>query len=284
MAFDASIVPSLIGMVGSTVAAIPGMKKAKRPETGRAAARNTTEFANKVVGSAAAGHGASRGLALREGLRGAAEAARGGSEAAANQARQDEQTFEDRKNLRRDNIMNFATGAAEGLAQMTQGFIKPEDSEMKKMSQEALQQQPEMQAEQNATGLAGPTAGIAPSQEALTQSTEAMIDPQGATLNELEAEFQDEENPAGPEAAFKSTKALEELLTSSPTVASPALEADLENRLSAKKLMMQDAERLGYSLDGIMAQINRRFQLKPGQSTQNPLGVSLDMPGLQGEE
>jgi hypothetical protein len=43
--------------------------------------------------------------------------------------------------------------------------------------------------------------------------------------------------------------------------------------------MLQDAERLGVILSEVYAPLNRKLNLKPGQSTANPMGLSLDYAG-----
>jgi hypothetical protein len=40
--------------------------------------------------------------------------------------------------------------------------------------------------------------------------------------------------------------------------------------------MLQDAERLGIILSEVYGPLNRKLGLKPGQSTANPMGLSLD--------
>jgi hypothetical protein len=273
MAFDFALLPSLIGMGAKIGGAAAGLKKPKRTNVGgRAAARLASQANAGAVGAAQAGHGASRGLALREGLRSAAVQVGQASGQAADAAQQDEATYQAQLDQRNERIASLTSGIGEGMAQMTQAFIKPEAGEE---ARSLVHDQPEMQ--DSATGLDTPAAGVAPSQQALTSTAEAMADPDGATLGQLEQEFADE--ASGPTADFKSTQALEELLTMAPTTAAPALEADLENRLQAKKLMLQDAERLGYSMDGILASINRQLNLQPGQSVDNPMGVSLDYAG-----
>lgn len=275
MAFDFSIIPSIIGMGTTIGGAIPGLKKPKRTNAASEQVRRAqSAVAGAAVGGAQTGHGASKGLALREGIRGASKLVGDAAAAGAGAARADEDAFQGQLDARNQRIAALTGGIGEGLAQMTQGLITPKGNEA---ASAEMQGQPEMQGAQTATGLEGPAAGEAPSQQALASTTEGLQDPDGASLEQLEQEFADE--GAGPTADFKSTKALEELLTAAPTTAAPALEADLENRLQAKALMLQDAERLGYSLDGILAQINRRFQLQPGQSVDNPLGVSLDHSG-----
>ena len=267
MAFDFSLIPSLVGLGTSVAGAIPGLKKPKRDKlSGRAAAEAATKVASAAVGGAQAGQGASRGLALRQGLRSALDPVAQGSAAA--EGIQAEAAFQNRVDERNQRIADFTGGAAEGLAQVGQAFIQPKSAEE---SQALLQEQPEFQP--SATGLDTPAAGVAPSQQALTSTAEGLADPQGLGLGDIEQQFADE--AAGPAADFKSTAALERLISQAPSVAAPEIEADLDNRLQAKKLMLQDAERLGINLGDVLANINRKLGLSPGQSVDNPFGVNL---------
>jgi hypothetical protein len=146
------------------------------------------------------------------------------------------------------------------------------------------------------TGLGGGAAisaeGATPdTRPALTTSTEGLQDPNGPTLDDLEEQFAAEEHQAltpdelqqmaeqdgaGPAARFQSRAAFDEVHAAGPTTAAPEIEADLENRLQAKRLMLQDAERLGIILSEVYGPLNRKLGLKPGQSTANPMGLSLD--------
>jgi hypothetical protein len=281
MAFDPAIIPAIIGMGAKIGGAIPGLKKPKRTNAGgRAAARTASQAGAAGVAGASTGHGASRGLALREGIRGASKLVGAAAGASADAAQKDELLYQEQLLARNERIGDLTAGIGEGMGQMAQAFIKPKAGSDD--ANRTIQAQPEM-TQDSATGLStdghalGAGVGEAPSQQALDTTAEHMTDPDGATLVELEQQFADE--ASGPTADFKSTKALEELITLAPSTAAPALEADLELRLQAKKLMLQDAERLGYNFGDITALINRQFNLKPGQSTENPLGVSLDYAG-----
>ncbi|HUW94438.1 MAG TPA: hypothetical protein VMW58_01510 [Anaerolineae bacterium] len=266
MAFDASIIPSLVGL-GTTIAGSVGkLKKPKRTNVGsRAAAKAATTLSNAAVGGAQAGHGASRGLALREGLRGAAQVAGDASAEVAQAAQVDEANYQGLLRQRNEDVAKFTSGIGEGLAQMGQSFIQPKMGSTDGVSAQK-------QAENTLPGAATPEQGsiVDPEVQALQQEVGAVqaVEDQAAA---------NDPSVVGPTAQFGSTKALEDLMTRAPTVAAPEIEADLENRLQAKKLMLQDAERLGYNLGDITASINRRFGLSPGQSVDNPFGVRLDM-------
>lgn len=284
-----ALIPGLLGIGTAIGTAIPGLKKPKRSDASAAAVRGAqSAVGNAAVGASQVGHGASRGLNLREGLRSASALVAKAAGQGAAAAHQDETRFNDQMTERNERLAQFGGGISDKVGAMAQALIKPETDP--EAAQKALQTQPEMQADP--TGV-GPAGGLAQDQDrgALTSSTEGLQDPDGPTLDDLEQEFAAEEQTAltpqelqqmaeqdgaGPAAQFQSRAAFDEIHAASPTVAAPEIEADLDNRLQAKRLMLQDAERLGIILSEVYAPINRRFQLKPGQSTANPMGLSLD--------
>lgn len=276
MANIAALIPSLIGLAGQTAGAIPGLRKSKRTSEGStASAEAATRMANAAVGGAQAGQGASRGLALREGLRAAGQVAGKASRETAMAAQRDEIINQQRLDERNARIADFASGAAGGLSQMGQAFIKPEDASAEQ-AQAALQAQPEMG--ENVTGLQAPNAGMAMQQQDGLQ--ELPVEPEGPTLDSMGAQEQaDADAAAGPVAKFQTRKALDEALMTAPMTAAPEIEVELEQRLQMKNLMLQEAERLGINLSEVAAGINRKLSLNPGQSGANPMGLGLDYTG-----
>lgn len=285
MAFDPAILTGILGMGTSIAGAIPGLKKVKRSRAAsKAASTQASKQAKAAVGASATGHGASRGLALREGLRASVEIGAKGALEAGQAAAGERDAFREDQEKRRENIMNFTQGLAGGISQMTQGIL---GGKQDKAADETIQEQPEMA--DSATGLGSPAAGTPPEREALGSTTEGLQQQEAPDLAALEQEQEQalveknaamaESDPAptsGPAAAFATSTRLEELRAKSPTVAAPHIEQYLDDRLRAKKLMLQDAERLGMDLSTIIPMVNRQLDLKPGQSAQNPLGVSLD--------
>ena len=279
-----ALIPGLLGIGTAIGTAIPGLKKPKRTDASAIAVRDAqAKIGNAAVGASQAGHGASRGLNLREGLRSASALVAKAAGQGAAAAHQDEVRYNDQMTARNERLAQFGGGISDKVGAMAQALIKPEDKDA------TLQGQPEQQ--ENLTGLEAPSAGVPDTGPALTSSTEGLQDPNGPTLDDLEAEFAAEEQKAltpdelrqmaeqdgaGPAARFQSRAAFDEVHAAAPTTAAPEIEADLENRLQAKRLMLQDAERYGIILSEVYAPINRKFNLKPGQSTANPMGLSLD--------
>jgi hypothetical protein len=280
-----SLIPSLIGMGTTIGTAIPGLKKPKRTDSSAAAVRKTqSAVANAAVGASQAGHGASRGLALREGLRsaGALVSKAAGEGAAA--ADMDEQRYQAALDTRNQNLAKFGAGIGEGAAQMTQALMSTDAGETpdtKDKNMESGQGTAFQQAEQTLS------TDVRPEDDGVPASLEdpeiAMLQEEFATLKRNE-ELASSDDPrlSGPHAQFNTKQRLEELRAKSPTVAAPEIEEALDNRLRAKALMLQDAERYGVNFDTINPMINRQLGLKPGQSVQNPYGVRFDMG--EGEE
>jgi hypothetical protein len=280
-----SLIPSLIGMGTTIGTAIPGLKKPKRTDSSAAAVRKTqSAVANAAVGASQAGHGASRGLALREGLRsaGALVSKAAGEGAAA--ADMDEQRYQAALDTRNQNLAKFGAGIGEGAAQMTQALMSTDAGETpdtKAKNMESGQGTAFQQAEQTLS------TDVRPEDEGVPASMDdpevAMLQEEFATLKRNE-ELASSDDPrlSGPHAQFNTKQRLEELRAKSPTVAAPEIEEALDNRLRAKQLMLQDAERYGIHFDTINPMINRQLGLKPGQSVQNPYGVRFDMG--EGEE
>ena len=280
-----ALIPSLIGMGTKIGTAIPGLKKPKRTDSSAAAVRKAqTQVGSAAVGASQTGHGASRGLQLREGLRSsAALVAKAAGEGAA-AADMDEQRYQDALDTRNENLANMGSGIAEGAAQMTQALMSTDAGETpdtKAKNMESGQGTAFKQAEQTLS------TDVRPEDEGVPASMDdpevAMLQEEFATLKRNE-ELASSDDPrlSGPHAQFNTKQRLEELRAKSPTVAAPEIEEALDNRLRAKALMLQDAERYGVNFDTINPMINRQLGLKPGQSVQNPYGVRFDMG--EGEE
>lgn len=278
MAFDPAILPTILGIGAKIGTAIPGLKKPKRDTRGsREASKYLHKASAQAAGTAAGGFGASRGLALREGLRAGTEIAREGAAAVGATAFAESQAFEGQKDARNERLGAFGGDLAAGAASMTQALIDPADKKADDsavgMTRDANSASALTQAEQTLPGAVPDEAsnlGTDPETIAIQQEVAAIQ--QNADMAE-----NDDPRVSGPSADFATTNRLEELRTKAPTVAAPQIEAMLHNRLRAKKLMYQDAERMGMNLESIIPMINTQLSLQPGQSLSNPMGLSLDM-------
>lgn len=286
----AALIPGLLGIGTAIGSAIPGLKKPKRNDASAQAVRDVqSAVGNAATGRSQSGHGASRGLNLREGLRSSSALVAKAAGQGAAAAHADEQRFNDQMTARNERLAQFGGGISDKVGAMAQALITAEED--KDAVDDKLQAQPELQ--EDATGL-GPAAGV-PSNDRRFASengattTEGLVDPDGPTLDDLEQDFSAQEelapeelqkiadaDEAGPAARFQARTAFDEVHSASPTLLAPEIEADLDNRLQAKRLMLQDSERLGITLSEVYAPINRKLNLKPGQSTANPMGLSLD--------
>lgn len=270
-----NIIPGLLGLGTQIATAIPGLRKPKKVDTSKTVAQMAPGVAGAAVGAAQAGHGASRGLALREGLRAAAtnvsKVAEQARLAAASDAVMNQQNME----ARNQRLADFGSAAAGGLSQVAMAALSPEASKTDEPGTSAVRMK--SRPEDAAFGAEQTQAGAEP------EAPGAIDDPEVEALQDevekvrINAQLAEQGDPsvAGPSANFASTERLEQLRAKSPTIGAPELEADLDHRLRAKSLMLQDAERFGIPLQTVIARINRKLQLRPGQSTQNPYGVSL---------
>ena len=277
----ASLIPSIIGLGTKIGTAIPGLKKPKKEKVPQLASK----FGSQIVGASQSGHGASRGLALRSGLRAAAQ---GVGEAAQAQSLAEagaEQRFQAEKNARNQRLQGFGTDLAKGLGDMAAIAVGP------KSKGDA----PEQSTEQ-------PQVDVSPSGFGTEYEPSAMEQKTG--LDDLEADFQAQEQvdqqdfmddaaqrlqdfklqreEAGipdPQEAFQpdpTSKLIDEAYNQRPDLA-PEVEKELAQNLQMKKLMLAEAERQGLSLAEMLPRINRRLGLQPGQSLMNPMGLSSDL-------
>jgi hypothetical protein len=280
-----SLIPSLIGMGTTIGAAIPGLKKPKKTDSSAAAVRKAqSQVAGAATGAAQTGHGASRGLNIRAGLRSASELVGAAAAKGAEAADMDEQRYQTQLDARNERLAKFGAGIGEGAAQMTQALIGDDaggEADTKARGMESGQGTAFKQAEQTlSTDVRGEDTGAIASMD---DPEVAMLQQELATLRRNE-ELASSDDPrlSGPHAQFNTKQRLEQLRAKSPTVAAPEIEEALDHRLRAKALMLQDAERYGMHMDTVLPMINRQLGLKPGQSVQNPYGVRFDMG--EGEE
>lgn len=279
-----SLIPSLIGMGTTIGTAIPGLKKPKRTDASASQVRSAqTAVAGAATGASQAGHGASRGLNIRSGLRSAGALVGAAASKGADAADKDEQRYQTQLDERNKRVASFGSAIGQGAAQMAQGLITDDtgDADTSAKGMDPNTDGSFKQAEQTLSSETRPEDDGTPA--SMEDPEVAMLQEEFATLKRNE-ELASSDDPrlSGPHAAFNTKARLDELRAKSPTVAAPEIEEALDNRLRAKALMLQDAERYGVHFDTINPMINRQLGLKPGQSVQNPYGVRFDMD--QGEE
>lgn len=271
-----SFIPSIIGLGTKIGTAVPGLKKPKKGRAGQAAATQAAHrVASAAVGGAQAGHGASRGLALREGLRAAAQQAAHAATAQGAAARADEDAYQRAKTERNARLASFGTDLAKGLGDMAALGIKPkaEDAEREPV-----------EVSETGFGEAAPVDDSASledlEQQQLAQEDveqQALIDDASRQLDDFRTKREEAGvDLGGPQAAFQEEPTAALIEQASP-LAAPEIEQQLADKLHMKELALAEAERLGLGLDVVIPRLNRRLGLRPGQSTQNPFGISPDM-------
>jgi hypothetical protein len=269
-----ALVTSIGGLGASLAGAIPSLKKPKRNDaSSKAAARGSSKVQKAAVGAAGTGFGASKGLALRSGLRAASQAAleSGGAMAAA--AHSDETRFQNQVTARNAAIAGIANAGASGLAQVSQSLIRPQEDDG---------------LEFEASAVGDPFADD-PSDFIASVKGQAAEGLEGAdTLPEAErpgaeAPIDAEANQQMVQEGVVDFDPVQEAVATNRGGFTPEIETQLEMKLQMKSLMLQEAERQGITIDSVLAKINRGLGLQPGQASSNPYGVSL-MPNAAGAE
>ncbi|MHC4933175.1 MAG: hypothetical protein ACYTGV_13395 [Planctomycetota bacterium] len=284
------MIPSLIGLGTKVATAVPGLKKPKKSDSGSRAARAAQrEIARTAIGASQTGHGASRGLNLREGLRAAVDASKY-SDSAAAAAQQDEAVYQEQLQARNERVASFGTDLAKGLGDMAGMGIGPKGADTPGTA---------------AIGMGG-NEGTAFDQAEQTLPTDQRPEDPGAfgsiqdgdlgvSADSIQADIEAANQKAmgaelndpqivGPTAAFQ-VDPTTQLIDAAPPRVMPEIEQALANKLHMKELALAEAERLGISLEVALPRLNRRFGLRPGQSTANPFGmIGTDFDETAGEE
>lgn len=283
----------LLGLGASIGAQIPGLKKPKKRNTASSAARQASmKAAGAAVGGSQTGFGASRGLALRSGLRAGAQYAREGAAGAAKAAASDEQQYQNDKNARNVRLAQFGkdvgqVGAAIGTGITESRAAKEaEDAEGKAAEQAMLQEQAasliptyaESQGIDPVTGLPAQTMAQQPQ-----QLEEQQIGP-GPGLDDLDAQGGHESDytgtPGVDQTDISMDPALAELgLADKETLYSIAPELELQHRL--ENLALDEAYRTGANINRIYGRL-RRMQNQPAinESIEMQRQMQLQMPQM----
>lgn len=280
----------LLGLGASLGAQIPGLKKAKKRDTASSAARQASmRAAGAAVGASQTGFGASRGLALRSGLRAGAQYAREGAAGAAKAAAFDEASYQNEKNARNERLAQFGKDVGEVGATIGTGVT---ESRAAKEAQEAEAKAAEMQMLQEQAQSLLPTyaesQGIDPV-TGLPQQTMQQMPEQGAPqemqvgpgpgLDELDEYGQHESDFIGaPDIGEVSMDpALAELgIADKETLYSIAPELELQHRL--ENLALDEAYRTGANINRIYGRL-RRMQNQPAINESIQL-MQLQMPQM----
>jgi hypothetical protein len=248
----AGTIAGLAGLATSIGTAVPGLKKARKRDTSQRAARAGALGAmSGAVGASQTGYGATRGLALREGLRAASQSAVRSADAASTAAAHDEARFIAERDARNVRLAEFGQDVAGMGAQIGQSV-----AEVKAMRAAQAQE-----------------AGVAP--EAVDYVAEQQPDVQQA--QELQ------EVPVGPGPTLEQTDQYGQPLPgptmqlAPPTTAQDAyrrslglpdqpilrLAPELEYKLRLQNLMIEEADRLGVPATQILAEALRNANISP---------------------
>lgn len=258
-------VADLAGLATTIGAQAPGLKKARKRDTSARAARaGGMQTAAAAVGGAQTGFGASRGLALRSGLRGASNAARGAADAASTAAAQDEQRFVQERDARNARLAQFGKDIGGFAGQVGQGVsdviaakgAQPVGGEV------ALPDQASVMGIDPVTGLEIP-AEQEPQPAALQQGMQ--LQPPG----DLQMPQAQDPNLGGQQ--------LQQPMMAPPTTAMEAYQAAMgiqpnvvyqvapamEYKLRVTNLAVEEAERLGIQPSQVIAPLLRQLNINP---------------------
>lgn len=264
----------LVGLAAQLGSAIPGLKKPKRRSTSASAAhRATTAAAGAAMGVSQTGFGASRGLALRSGLRAASAAAKEGAAAAAAAGHADEQRFIAEKDARNERLAEFGKDAATLGSSLAVGITESRQAKKAETdsAQQALLEEQQGQAQQMLPSYddllsIDPATGVAPqaAPEAVEQQElqEQEIDPNGPLLEDLGdddlAAYMDFEPGADPEVTIDPI--LGELgIAAKGDLYRIAPELDLQHRL--ENMALSESYRQGHMPEVIYAELARMQNL-----------------------
>jgi hypothetical protein len=281
----------LLGMGASLAAQVPGLKKPRRTNQSQVAARTTSmRGAATAVGASQTGFGASRGLALRSGLRAAAKHTREGAAAAAQGAAVDEQRHVRRVDARNTALGQFGKDVGEMTGMIGTGIVESRQAQAAQEEAGNLAEQQMLQAQaasllptyaqsqgiDEATGLP---------QQAPQQLQEEQVGP-GPTLEQTDQYGDSTMDPMYGQLAPPTLEemtmdpALAELgLQDKETLYSIAPELELQHRL--ENFALDEAYRTGTNINRIYARL-RRMQNQPAIAASIQ-GMQLQMPELGGQ-
>lgn len=249
----AGTIAGLAGLATSIGTAVPGLKKARKRDTSQRAARAGALGAMAgAVGASQTGHGATRGLALREGLRAASQAAVRSADAASTAAAQDEARFIAERDARNVRLQQFGQDVAGMAGQVAQGV-----TEVKAMRAAQLEEDgydPETAAQ---------FAEQAPDVQAEAQQLEEIPVGEGPTLDQTDQYGEALPGPTMQMAPPTTAQQAYRRALGLPDKPILRLAPELEYKLRLQNLMVEEADRLGVPTTQILAQALRNANIAP---------------------
>ena len=291
----------LLGLGGSLAAQIPQLKKPKRIDSASRAARQASQAASAAaVGASQTGFGASRGLALRSGLRAAGNAARQGAAGGAQAASLDEQNYQTVKNVRNANVAKFGKDLGETTGMLATGITESraakqaEEEAAKAAELQTLQQQAamllptyEQTAGDNALNEAALNGGLPAQNVQDPQALEQMPVGPGPGLDETDQFGNSMQDPYLPEPPGIDDISLDPIynelgVADKESLYSIAPELELQHRM--ENFALDEAYRTGTNVQRIYARL-RRLQNLPAinQTIDMNRQMQLQMPQLGGQ-
>lgn len=249
------LIPSLLGLGASIGTAIPGLRKPKRTGASRKAAQEAaSRTAAAAVGGAQTGFGATRGLALRTGLRQASEASRAAAPAAAEAALRDEALFQEQQLRRNQRLAEFGQnlagfGATLGEQVVEARAAKAEEERTPEEIAAAMETSP------TARQIGGAGNVSMPSIQELAQQQQQQPQLAGGPTQEVPGVPQAPETQlAQPDLSVDPIRQSLGLPQLNETL---QLAPQAEFKLRMQSLAFQEAERQGVDIGRVLAQMNR---------------------------
>ena len=281
----AGIVADLAGLATMIGTAIPGLKKAKKRDTSQRAAHQATSAVQAAaVGGAQTGQGATRGLALRSGLRSAANTARKGADAASTAAAQDEQRYAQEKDARNARLAEFGKGIGDMAANVAGGIV---DAKAGRAAEDAERPTGSEDGYEGKSGYAANDETTPQFDAAALQSDfeggsqQASVGSQTQQLQQQEQQGMQQvgsQEQQGDPNAYGAEPGPSYLNEYAPPVTAQdayrqalglpnrpvlALAPQLEMKLRVSNLIAQEADRMGIATTNILAQSLRQAQINP---------------------
>ena len=271
------LIPSLLGLAVDIGTAIPGLKKPKRTDTSAKAARDASrKSAAAAVGGSQTGFGATRGLALRTGLRQASSASRAGAAEAAQAANADEIRFNQQLIARNQRVADFGQRLGSAGATIGQGVVEAQAA--KSAEEEAAAVRGGAQAEAVAPLVTPEARGIDPATGLEQQEAPTEIAGQEGELTEQEVIDQTlADANVGPTKAFSEGFDPTRAALGLPQITElQQIAPELEFKLRMQNMALQEAERQGQPIERVFAQLNRQLGNIPNLQQPGELDAGFD--------
>lgn len=255
-------VADLAGLATKIGTSVPGLKKARKRDTSQRAARQgALKTQAAAVGGSQTGFGATRGLALREGLRAASGAARTSADAASTAAAQDEARYVSERDARNKRLASFGTDMTGMAAQVGQGMVDLAAGNAANKGEDLQGLLPDQAAVSGIdpnTGLALPDS-VEPANAALGQMPQMDLEDPTQDFGQQEQTQKFGLGMAPPTTPMEAYQAAMGIQPNAALEIAPVM----EYKLRVTNLAVQEAERMGVEPASVIAPLMRKLNIDP---------------------